>query len=197
MTPLTLLTLSGSLRRSSLNTAMLRMAANCAPPSLDVSRPRSLGDLPLFNPDLEEHEPASVARLRHDIARADALLIASPEYAHGVSGVMKNALDWMVASGVFVDKPVVLWNASPRASHALAALRETLTVMSARLIDEASLELLIKSTDASAPPVNPDPGSMHRALTALAEVLRLTRLAPSLAQAVHASDELVAIRRLN
>ena len=197
MMPLTVLTLSGSLRHSSLNTAMLLMAANRAPQGLGVSRPRRLGDLPLFNPDLEVYEPPPVARLRRDIARAGAVLIASPEYAHGVSGVMKNALDWMVASGVFVDKPVVLWNASPRARHALATLRETLTVMSARLIDEAGLELSINWPNASAPPVNPDPGSMHQALKALAEVLRLTRFAHTLAQAVHASDDLVALRRLD
>ena len=172
MMPLTVLTLSGSLRKSSLNTAMLTMGADCAPPGLTLNRHRGLGDLPLYNPDLEVQEPPPVARLRHEIAKADALLIASPEYAHGVSGVMKNALDWMVASGVFVDKPVVLWNASPRASHALAALRETLTVMSARLVDEAGLELLIEWPDTSAPPANPDPGSMRQALMFLAQVLR-------------------------
>lgn len=98
-----------------------------------------LGELPLFNPDLEAHDPAPVAHLRQQIIAADALLIASPEYAHGVSGVMKNALDWMVSSEAFVCKPVALLNASPRASHALAALRETLSTMSARLIDDASI----------------------------------------------------------
>ena len=175
MRPLRVLALSGSLRKASLNTAMLTMAADCAPSDLRVDLHRGLGDLPLFNPDLEAHEPTSVARLRHEIATADAVLIASPEYAHGVSGVMKNALDWMVASGVFVDKPVVLWNASPRASHALAALRETLTVMSARLIDEASLELLIKSPEAGAAPVNPDPEAMRRALLALRDCLLAER----------------------
>ena len=169
---LTVLAISGSLRKASLNTAMLTMAAACAPPGMHVKLFDRLGALPLFNPDLETNEPAAVARLRHDIAAADAVFVASPEYAHGVSGVMKNALDWMVASGVFVDKPVVLWNASPRASHALAALRETLTVMSAKLIAEAGLELLIKRTDDGAPPVNPCPGSMHRSLEHLARVLR-------------------------
>ena len=84
---------------------------------------------------------------------------------------MKNALDWMVASGVFVDKPVVSWNVSPRASHALAALRETLTVMSARLIDEAGLALLIKPPEGGAVPVNPDPEAMRQALLALRDCL--------------------------
>ena len=90
--------MSGSLRRASLNTVMLTMAAECAPPGLAVTMFAGMGDLPLFNPDLESREPKEVAGLRHDIANADALLIASPEYAHGVSGVMKNALDWMAGA---------------------------------------------------------------------------------------------------
>ena len=88
---------------------------------------------------------------------------------------MKNALDWMVASGVFVDKPVVLWNASPRASHGIAALRETLTVMAVRWVDEAALQLLIGPPAAGVAPVNPDPAAMRRALLALRDALRAVR----------------------
>lgn len=167
MTTLQVLALSGSLRKASLNTAMLTMAAACAPAGMRVNLASSLGELPLFNPDLESNQPAAVVRLRAAIERADALLIASPEYAHGVSGVMKNALDWMVGSSVFVDKPVALWNASPRASIALAALRGTLAVMSARLIASASLELLIEAADSTGPAVNPDPAAMQASLRAL------------------------------
>ena len=172
------LTLSGRLRKASLNTAMLTMAADCAPSGLRVNLPRGVGDLPLFNPDLELHEPRSVARLRSEIAVADAVIIASPEYAHGVSGVMKNALDWMVATGVFVDKPVVLWNASPRSSIALAALRETLIVMSTRLVNEAALELPIKPADAAGRSVNPDRVAMQTALLALHSALTLREHSP-------------------
>jgi NAD(P)H-dependent FMN reductase len=135
---------------------------------------RGLGDLPLFNPDLEPSEPVAVRHLQRAIADADALLIASPEYAHGVSSAIKNALDWMVSTGVFVDKPVVLWNASPRATHALVALHETLTVMSARMVPAAGLSLLIKAPDAAAPPVNPDPSAMRHALLALQRFLLAT-----------------------
>ena len=171
MTTFTLLTLSGSLRTASLNTAMLEMAARCAPANLLVCRYDRLGQLPLFNPDLEAEEPAAVRQLRTAIAQADAVLIASPEYAHGVSGVMKNALDWMVSNSVLVDKPVALWNASPRASLALAALHETLGVMSARLIESAALTLLIKPGAPGQAPVNPDPLAMQQALRALAQTL--------------------------
>ena len=160
------LALAGSLRRFSMNRAMLEMAADCVPLGLRLQLFEGLADLPLFNPDLEAAEPHPVARLRQAIAAADAVLIASPEYAHGVSGVMKNALDWMVSNGVFVHKPVVLWNASPRASMALAALRETLSVMTADWVDEAALSLLIQSKD-GLPPNNPDPQAMRHALQAL------------------------------
>jgi chromate reductase, NAD(P)H dehydrogenase (quinone) len=140
---ITVLGLSGSLRAASQNTALLRAAARVAPHAVRVQVYPSLGDLPLFNPDLEATDPAPVARLRERIIAADALLIASPEYAHGVTGVIKNALDWMVGNESFVGKPVGLLNTSPRAVHAQAALRETLVTMSAEVVDAACVELPI------------------------------------------------------
>lgn len=101
----------------------------------------SLGDLPLFNPDLETAPPQHVLALRSRITASDALLIASPEYAHGVSGVIKNALDWLVSFEPFVHMPVAVLNASPRAHHADEALRETLMTMSARVCDAASITI--------------------------------------------------------
>ncbi len=138
-----ILAISGSLRSASLNTALLRALARIAPPEIEIIPYRGIGGLPLFNPDIEYPNPAAVADLREQIIAADALLIASPEYAHGVTGVMKNALDWMVGNESFVDKPVALLNASPRATHAQAALRETLSTMSARIIDDASVTVPI------------------------------------------------------
>ena len=77
-----------------------------------------LGILPLFNPDLDDMHIAEVKLLRDAVQQADGLMIASPEYAHGISGVMKNALDWLVSDENFPGKPVLLLNTSPRASHA-------------------------------------------------------------------------------
>jgi NAD(P)H-dependent FMN reductase len=146
---------------------MLTMATICAPQNVCVNVYSGLGEMPLFNPDFESNEPFAVAHLRIQIAAADALLIASPEYAHGVSSVIKNALDWMVSSGVFAGKYVVIWNAAPRASHAIMALRETLVVMSARIVDAAGLELQIQPGASEQAPRNPDPVAMRRALQSL------------------------------
>jgi chromate reductase, NAD(P)H dehydrogenase (quinone) len=129
-----ILAISGSLRAASLNSLLLRAAARVAPAGVELRLFDGLGELPLFNPDIGG-EPEPVARLHAAINVADAMLIASPEYAHGVTGVIKNALDWMVGNESFVGKPVALFNASPRATHAQAALRETVLTMSARVVE--------------------------------------------------------------
>lgn len=136
-----ILALSGSLRAASENTRVLRAAVRFAPARVRVVVYSGLGELPLFNPDIEFPNPPAVATLRTAINAADAIVIASPEYAHGVSAVIKNALDWMVGNESFVNKPVALVNAAPRASHAYLALRETVTMMSAHVIDAACITL--------------------------------------------------------
>ena len=135
-----ILAISGSLRTTSSNTAVLRAARTLAPSGVDVVLYEGLGNLPHFNPDLDGDEPPqSVLELRSEVGRADGLLISSPEYAHGAPGCLKNALDWLVASVEFPGKAVALLNISPRASHASAQLTETLMTMSARLVPEASV----------------------------------------------------------
>jgi len=136
-----LLALSGSLRAASINSALLRAAARLAPSGIEVEVFGAMGELSLFNPDRESDPPLPVVRLRRAVDAADALLIASPEYAHGVSGVMKNALDWLVSFAPFAGKPVAVINASPRAAHADTALKETLRTMSAVLVDEACVAI--------------------------------------------------------
>jgi NAD(P)H-dependent FMN reductase/catechol 2,3-dioxygenase-like lactoylglutathione lyase family enzyme len=134
------LAIAGSLRRASSNVAVVHAAARLAPPGVEVSIYRELAAIPPFNPDDDAGSihPA-VHHLRTAVDACDAVLISSPEYAHGVSGVLKNALDWIVGSGELLDKPVALVNASARATHAHAALRETLVTMSARVIDGACI----------------------------------------------------------
>ena len=135
---LNVLALCGSLRKASINAALLRAAARISAPGADVEVPDWLGRLPLFSPDLEAEPPLPVQALHLAVANADAILIASPEYAHGVSGTIKNVLDWLVSFEPFIHKPVAVLNASPRAHHADDALRETLRTMSAGLVGERS-----------------------------------------------------------
>ena len=136
---LNILALSGSLRAASINSMILRAAARLAPRDVDVSVFTGLGELPLFNPDLQESLPPSVLSFQRAVARADALLIASPEYAHGVTGTIKNALDWLVGFEPFACKFVAVLNTSPRAHHADDALRETLRTMAALIVEPASI----------------------------------------------------------
>ena len=86
---------AGSLRRASYNRALLRAAAELAAPKLHVII-HDLSPIPLYNADVEaEAIPSSVAELRTAVRQADALLIATPEYNHGVPGVLKNTIDWL------------------------------------------------------------------------------------------------------
>ena len=136
-----ILALSGSLRAASINSALLRAASRLAPSDVSVVLFDHLGHLPLFNVDDDADPPAPVERFRSQVARADALMIASPEYAHGVSGTIKNALDWLVSFEPFAEKPVAILNASPRAYHADAALREILRTMAALIVELASVTI--------------------------------------------------------
>jgi len=139
-----ILAISGSLKPSSTNSALLRAAAALAPTGTTFDYfDRQIGELPHFRADLDEEgsvPPPEVAAFRALLARADGVLISCPEYAHGVPGSFKNALDWIVSSGEFTDKPVALLMAGPGgAVQAWAALTPTLRVMGCNLVFEASL----------------------------------------------------------
>lgn len=141
-----LLGLSGSLRKRSLNMAALKALKTIAPRhvELDIG---SIAELPLFNPDLEGEPIPALIELKAALKQADGLVIASPEYAHGISGPMKNALDWLVSGEEFPDKPIMLINTSPRASHAQAALIEVLTTMSAKVVESACVAIPLLGSD--------------------------------------------------
>jgi NAD(P)H-dependent FMN reductase len=133
------MTVSGSLRAVSSNSAALEALRLLAPPGMEVCPWRGLDTLPHFNPDLDTESapetPPAVAALRRAVGECQALVISSPEYAHGVPGALKNALDWLVSCAEFPGKPVLLINTSPRSVHAQASLAETLRTMSARLVE--------------------------------------------------------------
>lgn len=135
------LCLCGSLRRVSANRAALEAARELASTSLRLEIYPGLGGLPLFDPDVEAGPlPQAVRELREAVGHADALLIACPEYAHGIPGAFKNLLDWLVGALEFPGKPVLLLNTSARGSHhAQDALMEVLETMSAHLLSSEPL----------------------------------------------------------
>ena len=107
---------AGSLRRASLNRALLRAVAELASDRLTVEM-HDLNDIPLYNQDVEDAgAPPAVTALRDAIRGADGLLIAAPEYNHGVPGVLKNTIDWLSRpprGSVLNGKPVGLIGTSP------------------------------------------------------------------------------------
>lgn len=133
--PHRVLAISGSLRTNSSNTVLLQAAMAVAPSAMTLRLYAELDQLPHFNPDLDvtPRRPLIVERLRTAVAAADALLISSPEYAHGVPGSLKNGLDWLVSGPEFPAILVGLLSPSPYSMHAIAALRETLVTMSGDL----------------------------------------------------------------
>ena len=137
-----------------------------------------LGRLPHFNPDLESNAHDLIVELREQVGKADGLLISCPEYARGIPGSFKNALDWLVGSTTFPGKPVALFNASPRASAAQAALRLVLETMSARVVEDASItvSLLAKGRDAGAIAADPVMAlEISAALKVFADAIRIGR----------------------
>jgi chromate reductase, NAD(P)H dehydrogenase (quinone) len=136
-----IIAISGSLRAASSNAALLRAAALVSPADVDIILYEGLGTLPHFNPDLDAEgaePPPSVRALRELLLGADAILISSPEYAHGVPGSFKNLLDWLVSAGELVGKPVAVLNASPAGGeYAQNAILETLRTMNWRVVEEA------------------------------------------------------------
>ena len=166
-TPLRILAISGSLRAASSNTALLRAAGRLAPQHVTVALYGGLAELPTFNPDRDAAPDPAVTALRAQLQAADGVLISTPEYAHGVPGSLKNLLDWVVGSGELVDKPVALLHAS-RSPWALASIRETLSVMSARLV-EGSLTVELGSNRIDEAAVLAEPTLAAPITAALAE----------------------------
>lgn len=138
-----LLGISGSLRAASTNSALLRAAAASAPDGTTLSLYGGLGALPIFDPDLDQRpDMPAVMDLRRQVQDAGGLVIACPEYAHGIPGGLKNALDWLVSGSEIPGKPVALFHASARSMHGRHALAEVLRTMSAVIVSTFTLPLL-------------------------------------------------------
>jgi chromate reductase, NAD(P)H dehydrogenase (quinone) len=123
--PVRVLAIAGSLRKGSLNKALVRAAIQVAPPGVDIEDFGGLDGIPLYNEDAEKPLPERVRELKAKVVSADALLIATPEYNNSVPGVLKNAIDWAsrpAGDNSFDDKPVAIMSAGGTVGGARAQL---------------------------------------------------------------------------
>ena len=145
-----ILAISGSLRRDSHNTALLRAAADLLPPDVGLTIYDRLERIPPFNEDRLQAAPEPVEQLRAAVQRADGVLISAPEYNSSISGVLKNALDWLsrpLADSPLRNKPAAVIGASTGmfgAVWAQAEARKVLGAIGARVLDR---ELPVPTAD--------------------------------------------------
>ena len=134
------LAISGSTKEYSTNRNLIHAFAEMAMDFFDVTIFAGLMDIPQFNPDNDnENAGDQVAGLRRQLREADGVLICTPEYAMGVPGTLKNAIDWTVSSAEFYHKPTALITASSSGEKGHASLLETLKVIDANITDETQL----------------------------------------------------------
>ncbi len=136
------LAISGSLRAESTNLKIIEYVSKLAADSLKISLFQNLSRLPAFNPDLDTEgvlPPVEVADFRRQIKEADGVLICTPEYVFAVPGALKNAIDWTVSSGEFMNKPTALITASGLGEKAHESLFLTLKTIEAKIGENSAL----------------------------------------------------------
>jgi NAD(P)H-dependent FMN reductase len=175
-----LLAIGGSLRAGSTNSVLLEAAGRLAPLRTEVVFYRGLAGLPHFNADLENDEllPRQVAEWRDDVHKSDGLLLSCPEYAGGIPGVLKNALDWLVGDSRFQGKHICLLSASSRSLHAQSALRLVLQTMAAVVVESASTTIPLLGTSLKASDVVQNEGfstALRKALRDFVDAIRQTK----------------------
>ncbi len=135
-----ILAISGSTRKASSNLNLIKAIADLASETFTINIFERLSDLPHFNPDLDnENIPEQVTDFRRQLREADGILICTPEYAIGVPGTLKNAIDWTVSSMEFSKKPVALITASLSGEKAHNSLLGTLLIIEAKMTADTQL----------------------------------------------------------
>lgn len=134
------LAISGSTRQNSSNHKLINAIASLAADQMEITIFESIAALPHFNPDNNNEQVAKeVEDFRHQLMNADGVIICTPEYAHGVPGTLKNAIDWTVSTSEFSHKPTLLITASTDGRFGHTALLETLRVIEAENIDQLQM----------------------------------------------------------
>jgi chromate reductase len=154
-----ILAISGSLREGSSNHNILHLLSKMMPHGINYIIYDGIRNIPAFDPGIDnDTPPALVADLRKLLSRADGIIICTPEYAYGVPGALKNALDWMVSSGSFSGKPAALITASTGGENAHEAMIKILGAIDAKLTDEVTLliQFVRQKMDANGNITDPD-----------------------------------------
>lgn len=138
--PKKIIAICGSTRQSSSNLSLIHAIRTLYAGKLDIDILQGLTDIPHFNPDLDhENPPPRVTEFRNQLRAADGILICTPEYAMGVPGTLKNAIDWTVSSMEFSSKPTALITASSMGQKAHASLMETLNIIETNIPESSQL----------------------------------------------------------
>lgn len=140
---ITVVGLCGSLRASSTNLALLKAARPLTPSGMTVISIVDGAMVPHFSPDYDSPEliPSTAAHWRQLAGTADGLILSTPEYAGGLPGTFKNALDWLVGEPRFYRKPIAIFCASDRSRRGQEALRLSLSTMSADIVESACISM--------------------------------------------------------
>ncbi|MFT3827968.1 MAG: NADPH-dependent FMN reductase [Chitinophagaceae bacterium] len=134
------LAICGSTRKASSNLYLIQAIATLAKDRMEITLFEGLMNIPPFNPDDDNDQPpAVITSFRQQLRNADGILICTPEYAMGLPGTLKNAIDWTVSSCEFSNKPVAAITASSQGNLAHASLLATLKVIEAHITDDTQL----------------------------------------------------------
>jgi chromate reductase, NAD(P)H dehydrogenase (quinone) len=145
-----ILAICGSTRKTSTNLNLIKAIADLTKEKFDFTLFKGLTDIPHFNPDFDtDNPPQAVVDFRKQLREADGILICTPEYAMGVPGTLKNAIDWTVSSMGFSNKPTALITASSMGEKGHASLLETLKVIESDITAETQLLISFVKTKVS------------------------------------------------
>ena len=171
-----ILAISGSTRKASSNLNLIKAIADLTSEDFAIDIFGGLSELPHFNPDLDnENVPYQVSDFRRQLRQADGVLICTPEYAIGVPGTLKNAIDWTVSSMDFSHKPVALITASLSGEKAHNSLLGTLLIIEAKMTTDTQLLISFVKTKVSSEGKIIDTetlNSINKLTQSLAEIIR-------------------------
>jgi chromate reductase, NAD(P)H dehydrogenase (quinone) len=143
---LRILAIPGSTRKKSANHQLILAIKELSSDIFELSVYEDLLSIPAFNPDEVDSEPAAVIDFKMKLGAADGILICTPEYAAGVSGALKNAIDWTVSGMEFYDKPLALITAATSGYLAHASLLGTLLIIQSKITNDSQLLISMVKT---------------------------------------------------